>query len=1047
MAATASINEEQFKLLEDALQVVRTHGAKMRQCLDPRNTHYQHHHQQQRDATPGSTSTINNNRDSHILDAIKHCSAMLGELRTSALTPKSYYELFLAVFDSLQLLISSLRDAHESGRHHLADLYELVQYAGNVVPRLYLMVTVGSTFMGLRSSSVANSKNIDNSGGSQRDTTTTPIALNSQDLANNTATPVATTTAETTPDSEGVSQDGDEISGEENEEEEEEIPVHEVMMDMLEMVRGVQHPTRGLFLRYYLGQMTKDKLASASVSDAIQFTLTNFTEMNKLWVRLQHLGLSREREKRELERKELRTLVGSNLIRLASLDGVTLEHYTDIILPHLLRQVISCKDPLAQEYLMEAIVQAFSDDWHIATLGQLVDVLGKLHPKVAIKGIIVALVNRIQVYVSKFQSTTTTTTAAAAATNSKKGKENESEQKQEEEEEEGEGEQEKKSASEPSSQELFEKLWGHVQNLVSVRSDLPTSDMVAILCSMLRLSLAGAERNPDSAKQVSQVIAFVQGQMQRRSTFYDINSTATTNQLLGFLLSPLRAYPNPIKILELKDYQELLSGQNDLIQKNVGTALVTAMLQRETIMSTVEHVKGIFGICSKLIVGGVLQSSSNAKESRRRREGKSSLPEMDEEDIAEEQGLLARLVHLIQAEDPETQTSALISARNALVEGRVEYTFPAIITAAINLVSLYGETKPGSAGNIEGDEAAVAAAGQEGAGDDSNNSAPDNKDLERQISEWRRKVQHLLRFIKATIDQVPKESTALQLSIMSAQAVASEPAFTGDEDLEEAAYELFVQAFTVYEERVSDSRVQFNILMQLVGAVHASRNFSSENYENLSDKCVVYGTKLLKRPDQARVAFACSFLWWRNDPVTDNGDKTIKQLIKSFRVADSVLDPAIRMQLLIELLNRAIAHYERECPSVTPKYLTDLIQSIHIILEDRDLLDTSESAKARRGSSSSNKRGPYPTILGVGKYEDTDANDPSSIWTPSNMAPSEWIPKFFADTIDYIQTGDFPGVRTMADSVATAPGAGIGAASGSPEIDSILDHSTSSVFD
>lgn len=32
------------------------------------------------------------------------------------------------------------------------------------------------------------------------------------------------------------------------------------MKDMLEMARGVQHPTRGLFLRYYLSVMTRDYL-------------------------------------------------------------------------------------------------------------------------------------------------------------------------------------------------------------------------------------------------------------------------------------------------------------------------------------------------------------------------------------------------------------------------------------------------------------------------------------------------------------------------------------------------------------------------------------------------------------------------------------------------------------------------------------------------------------------------------------------------------------------------------------------------------------------
>lgn len=37
-------------------------------------------------------------------------------------------------------------------------------------------------------------------------------------------------------------------------------PIKEIMKDLMEMTRGVQHPTRGLFLRHYLSGMTRDHL-------------------------------------------------------------------------------------------------------------------------------------------------------------------------------------------------------------------------------------------------------------------------------------------------------------------------------------------------------------------------------------------------------------------------------------------------------------------------------------------------------------------------------------------------------------------------------------------------------------------------------------------------------------------------------------------------------------------------------------------------------------------------------------------------------------------
>lgn len=215
-------------------------------------------------------------------------STLVSELRTPSLGPKQYYELYMAVFDALRHLSVYLKENHPV--NHLADLYELVQYAGNIVPRLYLMITVGTVYMSV-----------------------------------------------------------------------EDAPVKEIMKDMMEMSRGVQHPIRGLFLRYYLSGQARDYLPlgtgdgpEGNMQDSINFVLTNFVEMNKLWVRLQHQGPSRERERRIQERRELELLVGSNIVRLSQL--VDLEGYKSGILQALLEQVVQCRDVLAQEYLLEGTV-------------------------------------------------------------------------------------------------------------------------------------------------------------------------------------------------------------------------------------------------------------------------------------------------------------------------------------------------------------------------------------------------------------------------------------------------------------------------------------------------------------------------------------------------------------------------------------------------------------------------------------------------------------------------------------------------------------------
>ena len=79
--------------------------------------------------------------------------------------------------------------------------------------------------------------------------------------------------------------------------------------------------------------------------------------MNKLWVRMQHQGHTRERERREKERLELRILVGTNLVRLSQLEAIDAGMYQREVLPNVLEQVIKCRDAIAQEYLMECIIQ------------------------------------------------------------------------------------------------------------------------------------------------------------------------------------------------------------------------------------------------------------------------------------------------------------------------------------------------------------------------------------------------------------------------------------------------------------------------------------------------------------------------------------------------------------------------------------------------------------------------------------------------------------------------------------------------------------------
>lgn len=107
---------------------------------------------------------------------------------------------------------------------------------------------------------------------------------------------------------------------------------------------------------------------------------------------------------------------------------------------------------------------------------------------------------------------------------------------------------------------------------------------------------------------------------------------------------------------------------------------------------------------------------------------------------------------------------------------------------------------------------------------------------------------------------------ALRLFVLCGQT-ADETGF------EEVSYEFFAQAFTVYEDSISDSRAQFQAVCIISSALHGCRNFGRENYDTLITKAALHGSKLLKKPDQCRAVYLASHLWWVVESPQKEGDE------------------------------------------------------------------------------------------------------------------------------------------------------------------------------
>lgn len=715
----------------------------------------------------------------------------------------------MAVFDALRYLSVHLRENHPV--NHLADLYELVQYAGNIIPRLYLMITVGTAYMAIA-----------------------------------------------------------------------DAPVKELMKDMMDMSRGVQHPIRGLFLRYYMSGQARDFLPDGegdgpegNLSDSINFVLTNFVEMNKLWVRLQHQGHSREREQRIRERKELQLLVGSNIVRLSQL--VDLETYKSGILAPLLEQVVQCRDVLAQEYLLEVITQVFPDEFHLHTLDQFLGAVSRLNPHVNVKSIVIGLMDRLSEYAERDGPNEKTadkekvegdalakllekvklqkeTPPPAPAPEAKSGDEPSDKPAD------ANGEDEPASETEPEAEEfadnastaaeepaasvadtettavngneesitenvqLYEIFFAQVKNLVDAQH-LPIPDTIALLVSLANLAL---NLYPERLDYVDQILSYATTKVRENLNNADLHSPPAQQSLLALLQAPLDRYVSIFTALSLPTYVPLFQTQSYPTRRAVAGGVARSLLKDQTKISTTDQLENVLEVLKVLIKEGSQAPQGYPGVAQRR--------PVETDETMEEQGWLARIVHLMASEDNDTQFKLLQMTRKAYSEGneRIRTTTPPLLTACMKLAKRF-------------------------------------KQREHLDDNWETQSNALFKFMHSALSTLYTRVNGAGAAEMALRLFCSAGQTADMTGFEEIAYEFFAQAFTVYEEAVSDSKAQFQAVCVIATALHQTRNFGKENYDTLITKCAQHGSKLLRKPDQCRAVYLASHLWWAT-PNLHNGE-------------------------------------------------------------------------------------------------------------------------------------------------------------------------------
>ena len=153
---------------------------------------------------------------------------------------------------------------------------------------------------------------------------------------------------------------------------------------------------------------------------------------------------------------------------------------------------------------------------------------------------------------------------------------------------------------------------------------------------------------PERLDYVDQVFSFANEKVSQFANSADLHSQASQSNLLNLILAPVRAYVSLFTALALPNFIPLLHSQTYPTRRAVAGEILKSILHTQTQISTAENLEGVLEILKVLIKEGTQQQGGYPG-------GPASRRVAETEETIEEQGWLARIVHLINSPDNETQ--------------------------------------------------------------------------------------------------------------------------------------------------------------------------------------------------------------------------------------------------------------------------------------------------------------------------------------------------------------------------------------------------------
>ena len=749
---------------------------------------------------------INTSIDKRSLrQCLRETYVMLNELRIDKLTPKNYYHLFTSIFDEMLVVENFFKEQIKRGRK-VRDLYDLVQEAKHVIPRLYLMISVGGLIM------------------------------------------------ENEPNS-----------------------TEEIITDLLGMIKGIQNPIRGLFTRYFLLKRIKDKLPDkgnkyleegGKFEDTLKFIIQNMEEMNYLWIRISaEATVGPEKILRDRERVELKILVGESINRLSSLDGLTIEIYEQQVLPKLLKIILQSNDIMSQQYLMECIIHAFSDNYNIKCIELLLTTVSKLLPGVDTQSLYINIMEKLANFIT---------------TNSGENASEEDKQLVA-----------VATGVYPTLIEYFNRLQ---KEIFMLGADMDILKLLDLNAAFLKYSIQCKEN--DVLESINHVLSCT---LQCFRVYNRILSNDGLKKLNRLLEVPLTS---DYSIFDMADFDGLIEFLNNVYKKNLSLNIIQSICNPDSkeVVDSVEKVQKLFKLIRPLM------------------EDMEEIFQEDLEILESEQSELCKLLYVIKTDEPEIHLQILEQFKIAFLKGgekRKKITLPTLANNVIlfchKLTSGY-DNKNGLISEEQKKNTYVVKSIETF----DVNKIEDNETFNKLMLSIYKLLNEIITIIEETNPEL-----AFKLYLLSASQVNT---IQSDRNNFEESCDFFMNAaMKIYQEVKYNQNVKYQLLSNICAYLLNFTILSKEKVENILKILIETGSKIPKRGDQVNSMLDIGQVYYF---VFKDGKKVTECINKARRFADFALTNPQNLSLYIEMLNKYLYYADLgdESVTVTADQIEDIIE-------------------------------------------------------------------------------------------------------------------------